>query len=607
MSTDSAGVRVIGRERSAWRAPARAQRWASATIERRGGAASGRAIVRAMVAGDRGGVEPSAAQRFRDAGIAHVLAVSGLHLAATALLFFVAVRRLWAAVPALALRADATRAAAMCAAPAAVAYAAMTGARPSTLRALVVVLCVLGGAALRRRPRLLDSLGFAAIALLVVSPAALFDPGFQLSFVATATLAVVAVSGRRLWSAMRATLWVTLATAPIAAATFGALQTGGVFANLVAVPAAALLILPVGLAGLALSTVWQAGGGALIDVAIAAAGALDGFASWVAGVFPVLRISPLSSFELAAAAAAIGLFVLRTRRAALLALVPAVALAISYAAPRAPDGVRVTFLDVGQGDAAVVELPDGEVWLIDAGGRPFVGDETVDRARQMEAPGERSVLRFLAHRRVRHLDLVVLSHPHPDHYVGLRAIAREVSIGEVWVAAGTDYRDTLDGMRVVHPPLGRARVRAGAALDVLAPRYEAGAAQADPVYDINDNSLVVALRFGGRRVLFAGDLEAEGEELLIAALARSRGSLATDVVKVAHHGSGTSSTPAFVAATEARFAVISCGRANRFGFPAPAVEARWREHGARVFRTDRDGAVTVRIGAGGRIAVSTFD
>jgi competence protein ComEC len=118
------------------------------------------------------------------------------------------------------------------------------------------------------------------------------------------------------------------------------------------------------------------------------------------------------------------------------------------------------------------------------------------------------------------------------------------------------------------------------------------------VRTVNDNSLVVALRFRGRTLVFTGDVEAEGEDGLVAS-----GLGAADVVKVPHHGSPTSSTPAFVAATHPAVAVISCGAANAFGFPSPAVVERWRAAGAEVARTDRDGAITVTIDAGGGLSV----
>ena len=162
------------------------------------------------------------------------------------------------------------------------------------------------------------------------------------------------------------------------------------------------------------------------------------------------------------------------------------------------------------------------------------------------------------------------------------------------------------GTRLVHPPLGVARSVGGVDLVVWAPRLveqvgDPELERVDPVRTVNDNSLVVELRYRGRAILFAGDLEAEGEAALVAA-----GVPPVDVVKVPHHGSPTSSTAAFVAATHPALAVISCGVANAFGFPSPAVLARWRESGADVARTDRDGAITVVVDAQGDLAVDRF-
>ena len=147
--------------------------------------------------------------------------------------------------------------------------------------------------------------------------------------------------------------------------------------------------------------------------------------------------------------------------------------------------------------------------------------------------------------------------------------------------------------------MGTVWRKGGVALSVLAPPPGPdGLAAADPVLSDNDNSLVVRIDFGGRRVLFTGDVEADGEADLVAARGPS-GALRADVVKVPHHGSPTSSSPALVRAVHPRVAVISCGPLNRFHFPSPEVVARWRAAGARVLRTDHDGSVTVTIAPDG--------
>jgi competence protein ComEC len=278
-------------------------------------------------------------------------------------------------------------------------------------------------------------------------------------------------------------------------------------------------------------------------------------------------------------------------------------------APAPVGALRVTFLDVGQGDAAIVELPDGGVWLVDAGGHANAG--SLVKASATGAIIERALASAGRDR----IDIAIVSHPHPDHYAGLAGMT--VPIGEVWSAREVEPADegsgrafarlvdTLEarGTREVCPPLGVAATRAGVELVVWAPRYQAteggvAIAAADPVRSVNDNSLVVELRFANRSIVFAGDLELEGEELLVAA-----GVPRADVVKVAHHGSPTSSSIAFVEATAPEIAVISCGRGNMFGFPSADVVARWREVGAEILRTDLLGAVTVTVDSAGVLAV----
>jgi competence protein ComEC len=276
----------------------------------------------------------------------------------------------------------------------------------------------------------------------------------------------------------------------------------------------------------------------------------------------------------------------------------------------APSNVAVTFLDVGQGDAAVIRLPSGQVWLVDGGGLPFaLGRNAQERRYRSESPARLSVLPYLQQRSVRQIDLAIISHPHPDHYVGLMAVSRRLVIREVWTtvapnANGGEFARWLallqaTGTRIRRPRLGEARRDADAALHVLWPQLPPEAlAQADPVLSVNDNSIVVRLDVRGRRILFAGDLEAEGEEL-VAEL-----DIAADVMKVAHHGSKTSSTAHFRSATAPSLAVISCGVANRFDFPSPEVEGRWRER-ARILRTDQVGTIELEIDASGRIFVET--
>jgi competence protein ComEC len=184
-----------------------------------------------------------------------------------------------------------------------------------------------------------------------------------------------------------------------------------------------------------------------------------------------------------------------------------------------------------------------------------------------------------------------LARPPPDHPPGAGELQR--------LLADLAAR----GTRVTSPPVGTIWRQNGTSLTVLAPAPQEGIATADPILSDNDASLALRIDHAGRRLLFTGDLEEEGEELLLHA--RRPADLRADLVKVPHHGSRTSSTPALIAATAPRYAIISCATQNRFGFPHPDVLHRWRAAGARILRTDHHGTITATIHKDGRLEVTT--
>jgi competence protein ComEC len=619
-----------------WRAAA-AVRDRAARVLLASSRGDGGALLQALVLGRRGQVPPRVEEAFRRAGVSHVLSVSGLHLAAVALLLYALVRRAWARLG-LAHRVVPDRAAALVAAPAALAYTMITGAEVATVRSLICVLALLGAKLAGRRPDALTALALAALLVLLAEPLAAWDVSFQLSFTATWALAAAAERQRQRradtggggWLAGRtrfvrwigqtllASLVAFLATAPLTALHFGVIQPAGLVANVAVVPLAELVILPLGLAGAALGALWPAAGAPLVTLAGWTAGALSWLVAAIARAAPVVSLPPPSSFELLALGAAlVALATLVPWRRALLVAGSLAAVAAgscvvgTCVAPALRREVRVTFLDVGQGSAAVIEAPGGETWLIDAGGRLFgaPGPEASEDERLAATagdPGEQAVWRFLAARRVRRLDLVVVSHPHPDHFGGLEAVARHLPIAELWYGGedGGDRRFAIllaslraRGTRVLAVPAGSVHARGGARLEALAP------AAADPLRSVNDGSLVVRLGVGGRAVLFPGDLEAAGEAELVASVLPDK--LHADVIAVPHHGSRTSSSPALVAAVAPQLAVVSLGAGNRFGFPAAEVIERWRGAGARVLRTDRAGAITVELDGAGGLRVAT--
>ncbi len=621
----------LGLTARVWRWAAALQARAAARIDDAGGDPVARAALRGIVVGDRSTVPEDLDDRWRAVGIYHVLSVSGLHLAVVAGLVFALLRRLLAATP-WGGRIHPARWAAPPSLVFAIGYTLVTGAQLATVRALIVIALMLIGAMIDRPIRLLDALGVAALLVLSWRPGDLFDPSFQLSFVAALTLALRPPSSRSgkplgerlggrlrarlvrwLWAGITTSAWIALTTAPITAFHFQQVSAGGVIGNLVLTPLVELIGLPLALAGVVIGPL----GAPLIRIATWLVSVVDGAAGGLAHVTPVGHIA-VATASVMAVLVALSLWLAARSTRSFADTVAWCALCAAWALARTPPDpgtLRVTFVDVGQGDGAIIELPDGDVWLVDAGGNASARDLTA-----ASVPGA-TITRLLAAYGHDRIDLAILSHPHPDHYLGFASIG--VPIVELWSAAEPDpvppVRDgpgralpsfgeiaaahAARGTRLAHPPLGIVRAQAGVTLEVLAPRFvatEGGAAieAADPVRTVNDNSLVIALHYRGRTLLFAGDVEHEGEASLVGA-----GLSHVDVVKVPHHGSPTSSTEALIVATHPSLAVISCGRANSFGFPAPAVLARWTAVGARVARTDRDGSIIVVVDAAGGLAV----
>lgn len=542
-------------------------------------------VLAGIVLGDRRGIPVELDARWRALGIYHVLSVSGLHLAVIAGLAFTLLRRLAAA---LSHRVAAARVAGPPALAIALAYTLVTGAQVATLRALVAVAIVIVGLMLERPVRLLDAIGVAAIVLLATRPLDLFDPSFQLSFVAAIVLAIMPSAApveRTATRRRRVARWlgrgiatsavISLATAPITAHHFHEVTIGGLLGNVLFAPLVELVALPLALFGVAIDFE------PAIAVAKAIVATIDAACAACADYVPLGKIA-LASPIVATLLVALALLVVTGRRRGL-ALVATCTLWSSAPETAELGALRVTFVDVGQGDAAIVETPTGEVWLIDAGGDA--------NARDPAAPG-RAISRILRTRGIDRIALAVISHPHPDHYLGLAGI--DVPIDRLWAAREDIPRGIFTFATA--PPLGLAHHAGEVQLEVLAPRFEGEPiATVDPVRSVNDNSLVVAVRYRGRTLLFTGDLEAEGEAALVAPRA--------DLVKVPHHGSPTSSTQALVDATRPAYAVISCGRGNRFGFPSLDVVARWTAAGADVLRTDRTGSITVTVNWAGAIEV----
>jgi competence protein ComEC len=252
----------------------------------------------------------------------------------------------------------------------------------------------------------------------------------------------------------------------------------------------------------------------------------------------------------------------------------------------APRGtLRVTTLDVAQGDAALIDLPDGSLALVDAGG---IVQSPID-------PGRRVILPLLRSRRRTRIDVVVLSHAHPDHYLGLGSVLSEVEVGELWLTGNLEPRPRSEYGQLV--TLARQRGVALRFAEELCRRSELGGAKLDVVAPCpgpdgslseNDNSFVLRLSHGGHSALFAGDAEAAEESRV---LAQAPHRLRATLLKVGHHGSRTSTGAAWLSQIEPRYGFISSGVRNRFGHPHVEPRVALFEAGVAFVRTDEHGSL----------------
>ncbi len=545
----------------------------------------------ALLLADTEGLTPEIRQRFADAGLIHVLAISGLHIGLVAGSIELLARAL--RVP--------RRAAGAVAAVGALAYVGLLGFPPAALRSgsmlAAIALC-----RLRQRPTspwAVLAVG-AAIPLLsgVLVAASL---GYQLSVVGVAALLAASALCRRwrsvadvrgwrgsLLRAMLASTAATAASAPIVAWHFGRLSLVGPLANIVASPVIAFLQ-PLLFLALALSPVKPAAALAadaarpvlrLFDGVAASAAALPGASIPVA---PTLAVAICLGLAMAALlVACVAIFPGRALVAAAVSL--ALAIWLPIASVNSGD-LEIHMLDVGQGDALALRTPAGRWVLVDAG-RIWRGGDA----------GQRTVLPYLR-RRGGALVSFILSHPHADHVGGAASVLATMRPVQFWdagyPAGGEAYVQALAvsakrsiGWQRVHPD--DSLVIDGVVVRFLAP----DSAWAAGLPDANSASTMAVVNYGEVRILLTGDAEAAEEDWLLARYGDD--ALSADILKVAHHGSRTSTTPAFLRAVRPRLALVSVGTGNAYGHPAQDVVARLADAGASVLRTDQLGTIVVR-------------
>jgi competence protein ComEC len=252
--------------------------------------------------------------------------------------------------------------------------------------------------------------------------------------------------------------------------------------------------------------------------------------------------------------------------------------------------LKITEIDVGQGNSTMVRFPDGKTMLIDGGGIP---DSTFDMGKMVIAP-------YLYHERISQIDTVVLTHPHPDHYGGLKYILDNFHVKEFWF---TGYETNDEDYAILQKIIAERNIKKvflsrqsatininGADINILWPLQPYLAANSHYSSDnaTNDSSLVFKIKYGDIVFLITGDISSEIEEQLV----QTKQNIKSNVLVVPHHGSKHSSSTAFIKKAACQYAVVSAGRSNVFHHPHPSVLRRYKDAGVDIFRTDQDGAIT---------------
>ena len=534
-----------------------------------------KALLRALAVGDRSGIQPTQWQTLRRTGTNHLLAISGLHIGLVALLGFFVGRWLWSLPAVTAQWRPAPMAGAVVGMLAASGYALLAGWTLPTQRALVMVTVVMTGLLMRRAIAPSRSFALALAVVLVMDPQAALQAGFWLSFGAVALL-LFGMGWRPRqrgwwWRWGRAQWLIALGLFPLLALWFQQVSLVAPLANLIAIPWVSVGVVPPLLAGLLLSPWWPWAGDGLLAVAAGSLHGLWHLLEWLAALPLASWVVPVLPLGMVLVALAGVLLLLAPRGLpgrwlGLLGLVPV----LLYAPPRPGQGEAwLTLLDVGHGLAAVVQTRDHAL-LFDTGPRYGPGFDA----------GGTVILPYLRGQGIRRLDTLIISHADADHVGGLAAVRRQMPVARLL----SGVAGQIDDAQPCHA--GQQWRWDGVAFELLHPA-------AGERWQGNNGSCVLRVSSRGGSALIPGDIEAAGE---VALVQKQRSHLHASVLVAAHHGSRSSSIPAFIAAVDADTVLFPAGYRDRYGHPHAEVVARFARRGALRANTASLGAIRMRLG-----------
>ena len=510
-------------------------------------------------------------------------------------------------------------------------YAFIAGGGMSVIRAMIMLITFLFSILFNRERNLLHTLALAAFLILLFSPPSLFDVSFQLSFLAVLSILYLVpriLEGlkkegdslpskitweKRAWKYIKISLLVTavatLGTGPFVVLHFNRISPIGLVTNLFIIPWVGFVIVPLSLVASILSFFLSPIATFLINInhviTLTLLRVLSFFASFP---FASFFVSTPTALEIILFYFLLFLTVhLKKERVARYLFVGSCVILVFNLAfwnlkNHFQKNLTLTFIDVGQGDSILVEFPKGKTMLIDGGG---LREDRFDIGKNVIAP-------FLWKKKIRRIDFLVLTHPDPDHLKGLNFIASHFSIGQFW---DNGIRANSEAYQQLENTLSRKGIKRvslnensppqeihGVHISFLNPPVRSPSISALPASSfLNNSSLGMKVQLGNIKVLLVGDIEKEAEYRIL----REDFPLRADILKIPHHGSLSSSTSHFLESVRPSYAILSVGERNIGRLPHPEVIKRYQELGAKIYRTDNHGAITIRTD-GEKIEIKPF-